>query len=136
MTKISGHCLCGAVKYSTDAEPAMIAVCHCTDCQRQSGSPFSVNVLVPVEEIEISGAPLKQFVINGDSGMKVTRRFCSDCGSPLTTQLEAFNNLAAIKAGTLDDSTWVKPTIQIWCDSAQSWAHVDADIDRAAANPL
>ena len=70
------------------------------------------------------------------SGKKVTRSFCSDCGSPLTRpSLPAFNDLAAIKAGTLDDSSWVKPTIQIWCDTAETWGVVDASIDSAAQNP-
>ena len=44
---ITGHCLCGSVTYSADAEPAVQAVCHCTDCQRQTGNPFSVIVGVP-----------------------------------------------------------------------------------------
>ena len=113
----------------------MIAVCHCADCQKQSGSAFSTNVLVPTASIAFEGDSRSQYVKTGASGQKVTRNFCSNCGSPLTTELPAFDNLAAVKAGTLDDSSWVKPTIQIWCDTAKSWSVLDAGIDRAAANP-
>lgn len=135
MPDISGGCLCGAVTYSTEAEPAMIVVCHCKDCQKQSGSPFSVNVLVPNTEVEMAGETLSQYVINGDSGQTVTRNFCSRCGSPLSTVMDAFGGLAAIKSGTLTDSSWVKPTIQIWCESKQTWGVLDESIDKAPRNP-
>ena len=135
MTKISGGCLCGSVRYSTEAEPAMVAVCHCSDCQKQSGSPFSVNVLVPNAEIAWDGETRSQYVVDGDSGQPVTRNFCRNCGSPLATELPAFNDLAALKAGTLDDSSWVKPTIQIWCDDARTWGVLDDGIQKAPRNP-
>ena len=46
-----------------------------------------------------------------------------------------FGGLAAIKAGTLDNSSWVKPGIQIWCDSAQPWGVLTDDLKEAAQNP-
>ncbi len=135
MSKISGSCLCGAVRYSTSAEPAMMAVCHCTDCQKQSGSAFSINVLVPHDQIEVEGEALTQFDVKGDSGENVSRNFCNLCGSPLFNVLDHFGGLAAIKAGTMDDSSWVKPGVQIWCDSARSWGVLDGDIQKAPKNP-
>lgn len=136
MPKIQGHCLCGQVRYSSSQdEPAMIAVCHCPDCQRQSGSAFSTNVLVPTASITFEGESRSQYVMTGASGQEVIRNFCSNCGSPLTTELAAFDNLAAVKAGTLEDSSWVMPTIQIWCDTAKSWSVLDEGIDKTAANP-
>jgi len=47
MPKIEGRCLCGDVRYTSAAEPVVVALCHCTHCQRQSGGAFSVNVGVP-----------------------------------------------------------------------------------------
>ncbi len=113
----------------------MIAVCHCTDCQKQSGSPFSVNVGVPNDQITMEGETLTRFDVTGASGQNVSRYFCNRCGSPLKTVLEAFGGLAVIKAGTLDDSSWVKPGIQIWCDSAQDWAVLADDLQKAPQNP-
>ncbi len=135
MSDISGGCLCGAVRYSTKAEPAMIAVCHCTDCQKQNGTAFSVNVLVPFDQVEISGESLAQYESTGTSGQKVSRNFCSNCGSPLATLFEGFGGLAAIKVGTLDDNSWVKPGVQIWCDSLQPWGVVTDELDKAPKNP-
>ncbi len=135
MADISGGCLCGAVRYSTKAEPAMIAVCHCTDCQKQNGSAFSVNVLAPYDQIEIKGDSLTQYETTGSSGKKVLRNFCNRCGSPLVTLFDGFGGLAAIKVGTLDDNSWVKPGVQIWCDSAQSWGAMNNDLDKVPQNP-
>lgn len=136
MTKIKGSCLCGQVTYhSTAEEPAMTAICHCPDCQKQSGAAFSTNVLVPTESVEFEGESRGQFVMKGASGQDVIRNFCTNCGSPLTTELPAFSNLSAVKAGTLDDNSWVKPNIQIWCDTAKPWRKIDESIDSAPANP-
>ena len=49
MSKIAGGCLCGSVRYTSEAEPALVAVCHCATCQKYTGSAFSLNVGVPSE---------------------------------------------------------------------------------------
>lgn len=137
MSNIKGSCLCGQVSYSTtQSEPTMMAVCHCTDCQKQTGTAFSVNVLVPTNTVTFEGSSLSQYVMDGKSGTSVIRNFCNNCGSPLSTELNAFGELSAIKAGTLDDSSWVKPGVQIWCDTAQPWGKLDDTIDCTGANPL
>lgn len=136
MGKVTGGCLCGQVRYESDEEPAIQAICHCPDCQKQSGGAFSVNVLVPTKSITFEGVSLAQYIVPGDSGTPVTRNFCNNCGSPLSTELDAFGNLAAIKAGTLDDSSWVKPEVQIWCDTAKGWGVLNNEIKCEAGNPL
>ena len=63
MGKLDGRCLCGAVEYSCDAEPAFTAVCHCRDCQRQSGTAFSVIVGVPESDFRLSGELSASFAV-------------------------------------------------------------------------
>src|SRR6187551_1629262 len=58
MPKISGGCLCGAVRYECNAEPFGTAICHCTHCQKVSGSAFSVNVVVPAPSLTWLGQSL------------------------------------------------------------------------------
>ena len=53
MSKIEGGCLCGAVRYKSDAEPVMQAVCHCKTCQKISGSTYSFNVAVPEDSLKV-----------------------------------------------------------------------------------
>ena len=136
MPEIKGSCLCGQVSYvSTEAEPKMTAVCHCPDCQKQTGTAFSVNVLVPTASVKLTGPTLGQYTMDGASGQPVRRNFCTNCGSPLSTELDAFDHLSAIKVGTLDDNSWVKPTVQIWCDSSQPWAVLDDTLPQVGKNP-
>ena len=136
MPDISGSCLCGQITYtSTETEPKMTVVCHCPDCQKQTGTAFSVNVLVPTSSVELRGSSLGQYTMNGASGMEVRRNFCTNCGSPLSTELDAFDALSAIKVGTLYDNSWVKPTVQIWCDTSQTWSVPDDSLPKVEKNP-
>ncbi|MDF2181838.1 GFA family protein [Neptuniibacter sp. CAU 1671] len=135
MSKVAGSCLCGNVHYSSDAEPVMVAACHCTDCQKETGSAFTMNVAVPSDTLKISGDGVKDFVHAGTSGHKVARTFCSHCGSSLRTQVEVVPGVSFIMAGTLDDPTWVKPGLEIWCDSKLSWATLGDDIPKVPGQP-
>jgi hypothetical protein len=120
---ITGRCLCGAVTYSAAAEPAVQAVCHCTDCQRQTGNPFSVLVAVPRDAFEISGDTLASFSTTGtDHGGETKRHFCSACGSPLFSDAAVMPQLVFIKAGSLDDASWLQPAVEAWTSSAQPWS--------------
>jgi hypothetical protein len=134
MAPIKGGCLCGRVRYSADAEPIFAGVCHCTDCQKFSGSPFATVVAVPASAVTVTGT-LKSFTKPGGSGKPIHRRFCPDCGSSVLDQADALPGVVMIGAGTLDDPSWVKPQTQIFCDSAQSWVRLGGDIKRFAKLP-
>lgn len=85
MSKISGHCLCGNLNYTSDAEPILTGLCHCQACQRQSGSAYSVNVAVPKDSLDIQGPTLKIFNAVGGSGRPAQLLFCGNCGSTIAT---------------------------------------------------
>jgi hypothetical protein len=119
---ITGHCLCGGVSYSVDAEPVVQAVCHCEDCQRQTGNPFSVIVGVPRAAFNVEGSTLASFATTGeDHGGETQRNFCSACGSPVFSITPVVPELAFIKAGSLDDASWLEPTVEVWTSSAHPW---------------
>lgn len=119
---LSGRCLCGAVTYTADAEPFAQALCHCADCQRQSSSPFAVVVGIPEDALEVRGETLASFATTGsDSGEPTTRWFCSACGTPIYSTSSAAPGFAFVKAGSLDDSSWLAPAVEVWTDSAQPW---------------
>lgn len=127
---ISGRCLCGAVSYRATTEPVATAICHCTDCQRQSGAPFSLNVLVAADALTIDGELSSFETIGTETGQPRNRRFCGTCGSPILTELAEMAGLVALKAGTLDDHSWLEPQLDLWCDSKQAWLDADADRGR------
>ena len=118
----SGGCLCGAVRYECSSEPVNIAHCFCTDCQKSSGTQMSTNLLVPKASVKVTKGKPAQYTRTGDSGKNVTRFFCSGCGSTLWSEGEVVPDLRIVKAGSLDDSSWVKPGISIYMDSAPKWS--------------
>jgi hypothetical protein len=120
---ITGRCLCGAVTYSVDADPVVQAACHCTDCQRQTGGPFSVIVGVPRAALNVEGSTLSSYsTIGEDHGGETQRSFCTACGAPVFSIAAVMPELAFIKAGSLDDASWVEPSVEAWTSSAQPWS--------------
>lgn len=135
MPKIQGGCLCGAVRYRSDAEALMTAICNCKHCQRQTGTAFSVLVAVPKGTLMMEGAQPEVYHDVGSSGLPVLRKFCSKCGSPIFSEVAATPGMDWIKAGTLDDTSWLQPQVNIWCDSAQAWVQMSDAIPRIPGNP-
>ncbi len=134
MSQIVGGCLCGNIRYTCEAEPMMMAICHCKNCQKQTSTSFSILVAVPKGALNIEGE-LSAYNDQGSSGQAVIRKFCGKCGSPILSDVAALPTMDFLKAGTLDDTSWLKPEAQLWCDSAQSWLKLDADIAQMAQNP-
>ena len=75
----TGGCQCGQVRYELTGEPIRLIACHCTECQRQSGSAFGMSMLVRQDDLKISGVT-KSFVRVVDSGNENIAVFCPDCG--------------------------------------------------------
>ena len=132
--KIEGGCLCAKVRYSADAEPTFVGVCHCKNCQKGTGTAFAVVVALPKPALTVRGT-LKTFNDRGDSGKALYRRFCPDCGSSVIDEAEAMPNIAMIMAGTLDDASWVKPAMEIYLDSAQPWVNLGGERPRFPKMP-
>ena len=121
----TGRCLCGAVTYELSGDPIATAVCHCEHCQRQSGGAFSVNLVAHESQLAVSGS-LQTYVETGehDDGEYVHRRFCGTCGSPIVSALVGTDGVVAVKAGTLDDRSDVRPTVEVWCEHRQPWVEL------------
>jgi hypothetical protein len=127
MPQIAGGCLCGKVRYSASGDPAFVGLCHCTDCQKFTGSAFAAVVGVPKAALTVQGE-LATYSKAGDTGKSTYRRFCPQCGSSVLDEGEALPDIVMVGAGTLDDASWVKPGMQIYCDSAQPWVHLGGNM--------
>jgi hypothetical protein len=119
---LTGRCLCGDVSYEIGGELIATALCHCDHCQRQGGSAFSVNLVVHESQLNVSGV-LTTYEDMGERGdaVYVRRRFCGSCGSPIVSELVQTAGVVAVKAGTLDDKSQVRPTVEVWCVDRQPW---------------
>ena len=121
----TGRCLCGQVTYELSGDPIATAVCHCEHCQRQSGGAFSVNVVAHESQLAVTGT-LQTYEETGERGddVYVRRRFCGSCGSPIVSELVHTAGVIAVKAGTLDDRSDVRPTVEVWCVDRQPWVEL------------
>jgi hypothetical protein len=136
MSKIEGGCLCGSVRYKSDVEPVFEVVCHCQTCRKNSGSAFSFNIAVPQDSLEVEGDTLRTYEDrSGASGQPFLRKFCGECGSHVYSHGPAYGALAFIKAGTLDDASWVNPTMHIWCSEKLDWSVIPAGATLVPRNP-
>jgi hypothetical protein len=119
-TPFSGGCLCGAVRYSCDAEPVMTGHCHCEDCRRTSGSGHSSMLAVPEGSLTLTGE-LKTYVRAADSGNLVSRSFCPTCGAGVTSSNPAMPGLTFLRASSLDDLEVFQPQMHVFAMRAASW---------------
>lgn len=128
-----GGCLCGAVRYVLKGEPRASTVCHCTHCQKQSGSVLSFNLVIRESDYEQSGETMI-YVDKGDSGNPVYRHFCGHCGSPILAKIAALPGKVVVKAGTLNSMDGLQPQAEIYTEHAVKWLAPVEGIKRFAQN--
>ena len=118
---MTGGCLCGQVRYETDAAPAWTAICYCRDCQRASGSGYVPVMGVVRGALRISGETMS-FVVTAARGGASTRHFCPTCGSLIFGGVEGPpDETMSVYVGTLDDPAWWRPNIAIFTRSRMPW---------------
>ncbi len=125
-TTLHGGCQCGHVRYEITGEPTGLAVCHCNGCQRQSGSAFGMTLGVAATHFALVRGALKSFVVDCDSGRRKTCSFCPECGVRIHHATDG--EWLAVKAGTLDDRSWLRPEAHYWTAAKQTWFDVPAGV--------
>lgn len=131
----TGRCLCGKVSYSITSEPLRMAQCHCDYCQRSSGTGHMSLAFFPKDAIAINGET-NSHTTDADSGDKVTRHFCPDCGSRLFGTNNVVTNLMGIAVGCIDDSSWFKPGAIVYNKRKPVWDFMDESLPTFEAMPL
>ena len=122
-----GGCLCGATRYRILEDPLIAYACHCTDCQTASGSSFALclNVHLPTLEVKLGNPVERAFALPG--GRKWSFRVCPECETRLWSERKKTPEFVNIRAGTLDDTSWVYPVGHIWVSSALPWSPITPD---------
>src|SRR4030095_1686932 len=129
-----GGCACGAIRYECTAPPLRMVNCHCRDCQVASGSGYSATVIMDVNSLRpIRGSP-RRFSKTVASGNIAHRDFCERCGTPLFAFSSASEQFLGVKAASLDDPTWFRPSADVWVESAQPWDTMAPHIAKFARN--
>jgi hypothetical protein len=133
-----GGCVCGAVRYVAQGDPSRVTVCHCTWCQRRTGSAFGVEVVYPQDAVIVAGATQTYRHISDESGRWLDQHFCGRCGTSIGISLEAVPGIRTIAAGTFDDPSWLEPEKYpfryVYLRSAQSWSNLPDGVEHYEAH--
>ena len=125
-----GGCLCGAVRYRTTGQPVRTTVCHCTFCQRRTGSAFAVIVYFRETDVEITAGAPALFEHRSDESNRWLRiEFCPRCGTAVAHTAEVFPGVRAIAGGTFDDRAWFRIERHAWVRSACPWVVVPEGVE-------
>jgi hypothetical protein len=119
---LEGGCTCGAVRYRLKAQPIFVHCCHCTWCQRETGSAFAVNAFIEASQVELlKDKPVKTTLPSASGKGQVFRR-CVDCGVTVWSNYAgAGPNIHFVRVGTLDDPARCPPDIHIYTSTKQPW---------------
>ncbi len=98
--------------------------CHCRDCQQMSGGPYTPVVYVLAKAFRITKGALRHHSTPSVNSGHNLRGFCAECGSPLFSEPPG-DTIRVVKAGSLDDPSWLKIGGALYTASAQPWAHID-----------
>jgi len=117
---IEGACHCGLISFTAQIDPSRVMVCHCSDCQVFSGSPFRVVVPAAIESFHMRGEP-KHYIKVAESGNRRVQAFCPECGTPLFATAPENPTQVIIRTGCVKQRSELEPVVQIWQRSAQPW---------------
>jgi len=129
-----GRCLCGAITYSIEGEPIIVAHCHCTDCRRLSGAGHTTGAMFKEAQVDVRGE-LAEFCMQADSGSTVRRSFCQRCGSSLFGRNTGMPGVVTVAVGSLDDPSGVEPQVAVFTRTRPSWDTFDPALPSFADQP-
>jgi hypothetical protein len=131
--QVHGSCHCGNVRYEAAVDPAHTTICHCTDCQKLTGSAYRVSVPAQEGSFRLTAGKPSVYVKTGDSGARRAQAFCPHCGSPLYTYAADNPAVYGLRAGCIAERAALVPRKQKWCRSALPWTESLAGIERQEA---
>jgi hypothetical protein len=114
-------CSCEQLKLTCHGEPIRVSLCHCLNCQRRTGSAFSIQARFRADEVEIEG-DAHTYVRVGDSGGRATFRFCPTCGTTVYYTIEAIPDVVAIQVGAFADPSFPAPQFTVYNGRRHTWA--------------
>ena len=131
--KMSGGCMCGAVRYEARGESFSIAHCHCHSCRKNNGGPVVTLAGYLKSQVTFSGKERSLYA----SSPAVLRAFCSNCGTPLTWEGDAgeLGQVIELHISTFDDPEAMVPTCHAFYPERISWFDVADDLPRYEGFP-
>lgn len=133
--KRTGGCQCGAIRYEITGAPKRTVVCHCMDCQRQSGAAFGMTLVVAEDDFRIVQGEVKTYASKSETGRDKLGAFCPDCGTRIYHKPEWRKGTYSVKPGTLDDTSGLTPDMHLWTSSKQPWVIIPDGVEAYEKQP-
>ncbi len=125
---LTGGCLCGAVRFEVTEAPLNAGYCHCTRCQRRTGTAASAQARLPAGALRVVSGDDEVRTWQPDEGF--AKVFCGRCGSALFSH-DTKRRHWAVRLGALDPGHGIRPTYRQRLESACEWEPVPEDgLDR------
>jgi hypothetical protein len=121
------QCQCGGLRFVVTGAPVMVNMCHCTECQRRSGVPLTVNAYFRETDVQIEGEN-KTYARSAPEGRKLHNYFCPTCGATVGWRADLRPGLIGIAVGSFNDKSFPAPQASIWEDSMYPWVTLPEDI--------
>lgn len=119
--KLAGGCACGEVRYRLESDPMFVHCCHCTDCQRQTGSAFVINALIETSRLMLLSGDPKPVAMPTESGRPHDVYRCQTCGTAVWSDYGRRPALRFVRVGTLDNPAKLPPDVHIFTRSKLPW---------------
>ena len=119
---LDGGCTCRAVRYRMLSKPLFVHCCHCTWCQRETGSAFVLNAMIESDRVVLLSGDIDvvHTPSNSGKGQKIVR--CAQCRIALWSNYAgAGDAIRFVRVGTLDEARRVPPDIHIFTSTKQPW---------------
>lgn len=139
MAPYFGQCLCGKVRYRVSQEPVTVYACHCTDCQRRTGSAFALSMVVRRDALELLAGQTTGYSARLPDGRSKSGQMCAACGTRLWGTPAKNPKIVVVQPGTLDQPCHLAPVAHQWLSEAQPWFSVPPGVaayPEGPADPL
>jgi hypothetical protein len=135
MTSRTAGCHCGQLRLSCEGDPKKISMCHCLDCQRRTGSAFSVAVFYERGQVQVESGSSSRFERPSASGFPVTFHFCGHCGSNVYWEPARLPELIGVAIGAFADPAFPCPEQSVWTKDKHGWFDLPEGMARFEVNP-
>lgn len=123
----TAHCNCGALRAEVEGAPDAVVACHCTDCQRRTGSVLGVGAYYPKDRVKITGES-REFVRGTASGGRFHQHFCTTCGTTLFWTVASKPGSIGIAVGGFADPSFAPPERSVWEQTHHAWLGLPGEI--------
>lgn len=131
----TARCHCGALALACSGEPRKVSLCHCLDCQRRSGAPFSVAAFYARDSVCVVHGEASAYERGSASGYPVRFHFCARCGSNVWWEPQRMPDLVGVAVGAFADPDFPRPQQAVFARDRHPWVELPGDVPEFATSP-